>query len=355
LLPISAPRRLTQHDATIVGAAWTADGTSLVYGSARAPVSYLWRVSVGGALRPERIEAGRYGLSPAILPGGSRLVFVQSLFDNDVYAFEPGRPATPVASSSFTDYGPAFSPDGRRIAFESGRAGDTEEIWLADADGANPVQLTDGPGTWQGSPAWSPDGDRVAFDSRGADGFADIWTIAVNRSGLRRITHGQASEVMPAWSRDGRWIYYREDLPEGDLWRVAVEGGTPERVTRGGGLRAVEALDGRTLFFAQRDDSAPLMRLHLPDGPPQPVVDCIVSRSLAAGPDGIYYVGCPPEEVHSPMFRLDVRTLAPTLLGIAEIGGSFVPGMTVSPDGRRILYAKLVRDTADLMMIDHFR
>ena len=63
-----------------------------------------------------------------------------------------------------SDVHPQYSPDGRRIAFQSGRAGEASEIWLADADGSNPTRLTRGPGRGQGSPRWSPDGRSIAFD-----------------------------------------------------------------------------------------------------------------------------------------------------------------------------------------------
>jgi Tol biopolymer transport system component len=60
---------------------------------------------------------------------------------------------------------PAWSPDGTRIAFMGGPDGPTEyDIWVMNADGSNPVQLTDSPGPdWW--PAWSPDGTRIAFAS----------------------------------------------------------------------------------------------------------------------------------------------------------------------------------------------
>ena len=241
LTPKAPARRLTRHDLTILGIAWTADQRSLVFGGARLAIAHLWRVDVDGDRPPERLEIARQGLSPSIAPAAGRLAYGQWGRDNDIYAFEPGRADVAVATSSLTDHGPTFSPDGRRIAFESGRTGTHDEIWLADADGSNPVQLTHGPGHWQGSPSWSPDGRRIVFDSRASDGICDIWTIDVDGAGLRRVTDGPLNEVMPTWSANGRWIYYQAERADGfDIWRVAStgrEGGTsdpPWRVPRGG-------------------------------------------------------------------------------------------------------------------------
>jgi Tol biopolymer transport system component/tRNA A-37 threonylcarbamoyl transferase component Bud32 len=354
--PTAPPRRLTRHDLVILGLAWTRDGRSLVYGGARYDLSHLWRVDVDGRRPPERIEAARQALSPATVPSQNRLAFALSRADNDIHVFEAGRPQASIVSSSLTDFGPTFSPDGRRIAFESGRSGEVEEIWLANADGSNPVQLTRGPGGWQGSPSWSPDGRRIAFDSRGADGFSDIWTIDVDGGGLRRVTSGALNDVLPTWSVDGRWIYYQKERPDGsDIWRVPETGGAAERVTRNGGFRALEAADGNTLFFVRRDDESPLFRQPVAGGPGRQVVDCVLSRSVAVGPDGIYYVGCPAGVPESPLYRLDVASGVSQRLGIVRTGHGFVPGMAVSPDGKRVLFSVTVDDSSDLLMIENFR
>ena len=355
--PTSAPRVVARADLTILGLTWAPDAASIVYGAARVGFTHLWRVRADGSSPPERIEAARQGLSPTFSRSQARLVFAQTITDIDVYAFEAGRPDTRVVSSPGRDLGPALSPDGSEIVFESSRSGDVEEIWLAGADGSNPVQLTHGPGFWQGSPQWSPDGRRIAFDSRSSTGWTDIWTIDVDGGGLRRITDSPLNEVMPSWSRDGRSIlYHREDQPGvGDIWRVAAAGGSPERVTSGGGFRGFEAADGKSFFYARRDDYSPLFNQPIAGGPARQVADCVLTRSLARGPDGPYYIGCPLGLVQAPLYRFDASTQSPRQLGIVGTGGGFVPGMTVSPEGRRVLFSKLIADGADLLTIEHFR
>ena len=117
----------------------------------------------------------------------------------------------------------------------------------------------------------------------------------------------------------------------------------------------MESPDGRLLFFVQRDDASPLFVQPAAGGPARQVAECVISRSLAAGPDGIYYLGCPPSVPQATLFRLDPAGLTARRLGVVGIGGGFVPGMAVAPDARRVLFSKLVDDGADLMSIEDFR
>src|SRR6185436_17153026 len=112
---------------------------------------YLWRLRIDGQSQPERLDvAGLGAASPTISRSGDRLAFASVSFDSDIYRFEPGHPAQTVASSTFRESEPSWSPDGRRFAFSSLRSGDTSHIWVAAADGSAVQQLTYGPGHHQG-------------------------------------------------------------------------------------------------------------------------------------------------------------------------------------------------------------
>lgn len=67
-------------------------------------------------------------------------------------------------------------------------SGDTTDIWVAEADGSNPQQLTHGRARTQGSPYWSPDGRRVVFDSFGDDQYWHIWIVDADGGTPRRLT-----------------------------------------------------------------------------------------------------------------------------------------------------------------------
>ena len=250
------------------------------------------------------------------------------------------------------DANPHLSPDGRRIAFESRRSGEGNEIWLAETDGSNPTQLTHGPALHQGTPRWSPDGRRIAFDSLGEDRQWDIWTIDADGGSLRRLTEDPGDDNMPSWSADGRSIYFSSDREGGpDIWRVPSAGGPAERVTRTGGFSPMNRPTGRRSSSRAATSTRPLWPWRFREGRSDRSWTACPGVGFAVGRAGVYHFGCGtgPE---LPLSLLDAATGRDRLLGRVERPGQ---GLTVSPDGKTILYTKTVREGSDLMMIENFR
>ena len=113
------------------------------------------------------------------------------------------------------------APDGRRVAFPSDRSG-VMEIWRANADGSDAVQLTRLGGPSAGPRRWSPDGRHIAFDAiRGTS--VHIFVMNADGGEVRQLTMGAGRHFMPAWSHDGRSIYYGSNRSgTHQIWRIPV-------------------------------------------------------------------------------------------------------------------------------------
>jgi Tol biopolymer transport system component len=128
--------------------------------------------------------------------------------------------------TSDSDYGPTWSPDGKRIAFARGQA-----IWTMGADGSGQAQLTN-PGQYESdrSPDWSSDGNTIAF-LRGDD----IYTLRLDRPVLTRLTNDPRGAGAPEWSPDGRKITFtRFDTVGGgpvNIWTMNSDGTAQTRIT----------------------------------------------------------------------------------------------------------------------------
>jgi Tol biopolymer transport system component len=356
--PHGVPRRVTRK--IVDGMAWTPalewsrDGRFLVYREGMVE-SRLWRVGIAGHERAERIAlAGFDTYAPAIAPSAERLAFVRGTQVRGIFLFQPKLPPTEVTASNGLDWNPALSPNGKRLAYQSARAGGSSEIWLSDADGANAIQLTRGPGADQGSPRWSPDGRTIAFDSLGDDGRYHVWTIDAAGGSLRRLTRDSADENMPTWAPDGRFVYFSRGSYAGHtIWRAPATGGAAEQVSRTGGGRCTVSPDGRTLYFL-RDWSrvSPLLAVSLDGGPERSVIGCVLAHGYAVTAAGIYYQACASSSA-VPLYLRDPATGRERLLGTVE--GATDDGLTVSADGSTILFAKFVRAASELVLIENFR
>jgi dipeptidyl aminopeptidase/acylaminoacyl peptidase len=251
------------------------------------------------------------------------------------------------------------------MAFCSARSGDAFEVWVARSDGSKPERLTRGPGRWQCSPTWSPDGKRIAFDSWGEDGSWHIWTIDANGGALQQITNATDDQVRPTWSGDGRWIYFLRHF-DGvrDIWRTQGPNRPYERVTKGGSTtRAWESPDGTGVFYQPLQFDTPLYFQALAGGAPRQIISCISDPRWAVAAGGIYYLPCQHSgsvDTHTPVHFLNLATgddrQIATLQNVEyRPWNRHYGGFTVSRDGSTIVYGRLASSGADLVMIENFK
>jgi TolB protein len=204
------------------------NGVIAYAGSGREGI--FWTVSPDGRHRSEvRVRVpGSVGLS-SWSPDGTRIAFDVQSYDEpqskggsfDIYVADadgsdPVRLTTDHAARS-----PAWSPDGTKIAYMRQSSG--SEIWVMNVDGSNAHRLVAG---WDGYfPSWSPDGSRLAFVSMdGTD--ANIYTVNEDGSDVRRLTDDPAHEDRPAWSPDGGTIAYTSEggSREPGVYTVGTDG-----------------------------------------------------------------------------------------------------------------------------------
>jgi len=124
--------------------------------------------------------------------------------------------------------GQTTGPNGH-VAFASGRDGDSE-IYVANANGSFPVNLTNDPGA-DTDPVWSPDGTKLAFASS-RDGDNEIFVMNADGSGLTKLTNNAFDDREPDWSPNGDLIAFRSNRSGNDeIWRMTAAGGSPANLT----------------------------------------------------------------------------------------------------------------------------
>ena len=386
LMPLAGgePRRLTRGQREINGLAWTGDGREVVYSSQGS----LWRRSAEAQLDSPSKRVDGVDPTGAVQPAisrpdsvsHSRLAYVSVVYDTNIWVRETtGSSASKLIGSTRPDTNPQFSPDGHRIVFRSARSG-SPQIWVANRDGSNPLQLTWTPKAFVNAPRWSPDGKTIVFTSA-QNNNQDIYSVSADGGPVHRFTTAPSREGRPSWSRDGRWIYfYSTRTGNEEIWKMPAGGGEEIQLTTGGGHESFESPNGKLLYY--EDYGVKGLRsisIESYSGPREgsPIIPEVQPGLWAVTEQGIYFV-----EVHDrnaafrdavPLFvpllwedrtprvshRIkfyDFRTHQFTQIGtieehIVRNDSSFC----ATWDGSTIAWSQIDQRESDLMMIENFR
>jgi eukaryotic-like serine/threonine-protein kinase len=357
------------------GLAWARGGRALVFASTGSGSPWLSLVELpGGTVRTltrgnapplstrpaETVSVLSRALRIGVSRDGKRIAYPYGRYDTNIWkvsaASSGTRPAPQmVVSSTRLESGPAFSPDGGRIAFASTRSSDVDvsQIWVCEANGTECAQLTRGAES-SGSPRFSPDGRSISFDS-GPPGHADVYVVDLESHATRRITAGESDDCVPSWSADGQSMYFASNRDGSwQVWRTDLAGKQAVRVTSDGGFAAQESRDGRFLYYAKFGTPG-LWRQPKAGGAPALVTDRVQCWGhWAVGGRGIYFVD-QPGYVKGRLSLLEMDTgrisVIETLGGEAACGE---PGLALSPDERWILYVQADELPSDLMLLEGF-
>jgi Tol biopolymer transport system component len=291
---------------------------------------------------------------------GNRLIYSKVLIDLNIYSAEPGPEVNPrrIVASSRRDLSPAVSPDGQRLAYSSDRSGESAwEIWICDAEGGGQVQLTSfGKGFADGA-TWSPDGREIAFSALTA-GNRDIYRINPDGGSPTRLTTEPSDDGRPRYSRDGKMIYFRSDRGgRAEIWKMPRGGGPAVPVTSIGGFDAWESDDGKTLYFTKARNTLGLWSMPVSGGEAQPVrgLERVRAGLWVPSAAGIHWIDTTGESSSAVLLSTPGRGTAKKLFSLSVPLWPTAPGLSVSPDGRRIFWHQADQFASDLVLIDNFR
>jgi Tol biopolymer transport system component len=358
--------------------AWSPDGKRIAYCAETEGFSKLFVKHLETGDDEQLTRGHGDDIQPAWSPDGATLAFVR--------ASEPHGKLSPgdLLSGEYT-YGdvwlldlatgderkviergssPAFSPDGSHIAFDATYARG-RRIWVADARGRNPKQITSdvSEAVVHAFPAWSPDGSHIAFQSEEKTKY-DIQVADVASGTATRVTNDGFLDHDPVWSPDGSKIYFSSYRGGGlNIWRLAVSPsgtplGVPEQLTTGAGQDIQPAIDrgGARLIFSVLQQNADLWWLPVdpasgePTGEPEALVVSTREDSRGAwSPDGQAIAFNSDRDRDMNIWIHSLRDGSTRQL-TRGAGGDYQPQW--SPDARSIAFFSARSGNADIWIAD---
>jgi Tol biopolymer transport system component len=210
---------------------------------------------------------------PALSPDGQRIAFRSEREGGGIFVM--GRMGDSPRRLTRTGFNPQWSPSGREIVFASesvearpdSRTAEQGELWVVNVDNGGVRQLKTGDAV---QPAWSPDGRRIAYWGLRNRNQRDLWTVGVDGAEPVAVTDDPAIDWSPTWSPDGQWLYFSSDRRGSmNLWRIRIDQdtgrpeGAPEPVVVPALWAAHASLsaDGRRLVFSSYVRSGNLQRV----------------------------------------------------------------------------------------------
>jgi TolB protein len=260
--------------------------TKIYFVSSRSGSKEIWAMDYDGQNQHPLTHLGSISLSPRISPDNSRLAFAslgKEGWSIRMFSLDLGRMVSfPGGTAGGSNFTPAWSADGNKIAFSSARSG-ASEIWVSDANGGGPRQITafrraDVAPTWNPrtnaqlafvsgrtglpqiytmdqdgsnvqrltdsgyaiSPSWSPNGQFVTFSwnrkyGPGDPGGQDIYVMDIASKRWMQLTHESGNNDFPCWAPDGRHIVFERSVGgHSEVWTMLADGTEQHALTHSG-------------------------------------------------------------------------------------------------------------------------
>jgi Tol biopolymer transport system component len=206
--------------------AWSPDGQKIAFSSGRDGTPHIFVMNADGTGTVRVTDTNQADEQPSWSADGKRIVFSRegALFE----APSTGGTGHRIGHGLGNAEDPAFSPDGKLIAYDYRTPGySIREIYVMNADGTGIHKVTH-LGAVSALPAWSPDGKTLAFQSNAGGAKYEIYTVRPGGRRPRKLTTSPIDAIQPAWKSDGTTIGFARD---GALWTIA--GGKETQLTSG--------------------------------------------------------------------------------------------------------------------------
>jgi Tol biopolymer transport system component len=357
--PLAEPMIVDSGRFRYGGLAWAPSGKELLFCTgtpSSQPARTLYRLTLDKPTRRTRVTSDNCHTVAVSCPasdGTAQLMYgtFQARSDISRLLLDGKSQPTPFARSTRYDTRPAYSFDGKQVAFLSSRTG-LPTFWIADADGSNPHRielkgLT--PVGEFGGMRPSPDGKEWVFAADRGDGVTRVFTLHPGNEPVE-IAVGHC----PSFSRDGEWIFFSAQAADGTYhgWRIRRKvGAVPEKITKSGAYLIYEAPGGKSVLTLAKSSPSVVREVPLDGGPEIERMPLAIRSPFGVTQEWIYY-GVEADDGRTELLRTRNFLSKPEL--VAETGFRVGFNFDVAPDGKELIYSVEADTQTDLMLIRRF-
>jgi eukaryotic-like serine/threonine-protein kinase len=254
--PVTIASGVRQSSGTTGGDYSISSGGTLVYvpASPRQFESQLVWVDRQGKVQPIPAPLRAYS-SPALSRDGKQVVVTITSDTEQLWTYDLSRGnLTQLTSEQGSSRDAVWTPDGKRVAYRSNRAGKWNLFWRP-SDGSGPEERLTTSDNNQIPGSFSPDGQLLAFDEANRTTGFDTWVVRLSDHRAQPFVPTPADKELPQFSPDGRWLAYMSDESGGfEVYVQPYPGpGGKWRVSVGGGARPRWNPNGRELLYVNGD------------------------------------------------------------------------------------------------------
>jgi serine/threonine protein kinase len=259
---------------------WSPDGALLAVSRSRGGMNReIWTVPAlgGAATRMTKDQQGVVSDSPIFTPDGRGIVHRSNRGGASNLWWQPldAKPPVQLTTGPGPDSSPSVARNGT-IAFLNSRSRNMLLLYSL-ADGVSTTLLSDSSRLW--APAFSPDGKEIAYSRDEPDGSWHLWMVPTGGGPARQFTSGKAPEIYPRFTPDGTAVYFNTWGTEPlSIWRVPSKGGPAQSVTApnaGSDAYGDVSPDGRSVVFTRTENKVSHIYVASTDasGEPRRVLD----------------------------------------------------------------------------------
>ena len=206
--------QITRDDADHEDPVWSPDGRKIAFVLVKGGKKIVHLMNPDGSGREPVTPPTQSAIHPAFTPDGRAILYCTDddlrppeKNEAEIYSIDLASKRVTTLISGGVNTFPVMSPDGRKITYRKIVGDMNSEVFVADADGKNPKNLTNH-WTFEGWPAWSPDSRRIAFaGNRGNAGY-QIFVMNADGSDVRLLAATEGRGTAPKWAPDGRAIFF---------------------------------------------------------------------------------------------------------------------------------------------------